>query len=184
MSFQLFARDPCKMRKHRLSLICRPPRTRIGKSVGLFVILIFLVQLPAPLCFSQELPGIPSSVKSPQDLEKWFSGFKSQMQLPDVPQTIQEMLSTRAGDCDDFATLASKALAGFGISSTVLVIKFKDTSIRHAICLWKDESGSYDFFSTKQLVHTGEKNMDAVMKRYYPSSENVSVLDISERAVL
>jgi predicted transglutaminase-like cysteine proteinase len=158
------------------------PKTGIGKSAGLFVALIFMVQLSAPLCFSQEPAGIPSSVKSPQDLEKWLSGFKSQMQLPDVPQTVKEMLNTRAGDCDDFATLASKALAGLGISSTVLVIKFKDANIRHAICLWKNESGNYDFFSTKKLVHTGEKNVDVVLKRYYPSSESVSALDIRERA--
>ncbi len=146
--------------------------------------MIFLVQFSIPLCFSQELTGIPSSVKSPQDIEKWLSGFKSQMQLPDVPQTVGEMLNTRAGDCDDFATLASKALAGLGISSTVLVIKFKDTNIRHAICLWKNESGSYDFFSTKQLVRTEKKSVDDVLKRYYPYSESVSVLDISERSAL
>lgn len=161
-----------------------PKRTRTGRFVGVLMALIFLVQFSMPLCFGQELAGIPSSVKNPHDLEKWLSGFKSQMQLPDVPQTAQEMLTTRAGDCDDFATLASKALAGLGISSTVLVIKFKDSNIRHAICLWKDENGSYDFFTTKKLVHAGEQNVDGVMKRYYPNSESVSALDIGERSAL
>lgn len=154
------------------------------KALRTFFAFIFLLSSLSPLCFSRELTGIPSSVKSPQDLEKWLSGFKSQMQLPDVPQTVKEMLNTRAGDCDDFATLASKALAGLGISSTVFVIKFKGTHIRHAICLWKNENGSYDFFTTKRLIHTGEKSVEDVLKRYYPHSESVSALDIGERGAL
>ena len=147
------------------------------------VALILLIQCTIPLCFGQELSGIPHNLKSPQDLEKWLSGFKTQMQLPDVPQTAREMLISRAGDCDDFATLASKALAGFGISSTVLVIKFKGTSLRHAICLWKNENGNYDFFSSQKLVQTEKKSVEDVLKRYYPYSESVSVMDISERGV-
>jgi hypothetical protein len=154
-----------------------------GKSAGVLVALILLIQCSTPLCSGQELSGIPHNLKSPQDLEKWFSSFKPQMQLPDVPQTVEEMLITRAGDCDDFATLASKSLAGLGISSTVLVIKFKGTPIRHAICLWKNESGSYDFFSSQRLVQTEKKSVDSVLKRYYPHAESVSVLDIKERGV-
>ena len=152
--------------------------------MGVLVALILLVQCSIPLCFSQELSGIPRSIKSPQDLEKWFSGFRTQMQFPDVPQTVKEMLNTRAGDCDDFAVLAAKALAGLGISSTVLVIKFKGTHIRHALCIWKNESGNYDFFSAQRLVHTEKKSVDDVIKRYYPYSESVAVLDIRDRATL
>ncbi len=157
---------------------------KMWKALRTVFVLIFLLQSLLPICLGQDLKGIPSSVKSPQDVEKWLSGFKSQMQLPDVPQTAKEMLNTRAGDCDDFAVLASRALAGLGIFSRVLVIKFKDTNIRHAICLWKNENGSYDFFTTQRLIHTGETNVDDVLKRYYPYSENVSVLDTGERGAL
>ena len=153
------------------------------KAIRMVFILIFLLQSLLPIGASQNPEGIPSSVKSPQELERWLSGFKTQMQLPDVPQTAREMLISRAGDCDDFATLASKALAGLGISSTVLVIKFKGTSLRHAICLWKNENGNYDFFSSQKLVQTEKKSVEDVLKRYYPYSESVSVMDISERGV-
>ena len=156
-------------------------KTRIEKTVGVLVAFVFLLQCSLSLCFGQELSGIPRSLKSPQDLEKWLLGFKFQMQLPDMPQTVKEMLSTKAGDCDDFATLASKSLASLGISSTVLVIKFKDTNIRHAICIWKNENGNYDFFSSQRLVRTEKKSVDEVLKRYYPYSESASVLDISKR---
>lgn len=153
-----------------------PKKAGIRRSAGVFAVLIFLAQFSVSLCFGQEMAGIPSSVKSPEDVEKWLSGFKSQMQLPDAPQTVEGILDSRAGDCDDFAKLASKALEGLGIPSTILVIKFKDTDIRHAICLWKDENGSYDFFSSKDLVHTGEKDVDAVLRRYYPTFESVAAL--------
>ena len=168
------------MKKNEIS---RSKKTAKRKSVEVLIALICLVQFSMPLCFSQGTAGIPSSVKNPRDLEKWLSGFKSQMTLPDVPQTVNEMLSTRAGDCDDFSTLTSKVLTDLGISNTVLVIKFKNTNIRHAICLWKDESGSFDFFTTKRLVHTGKKSVDDVMKRYYPTSDSAVALDIAERDV-
>jgi hypothetical protein len=158
-----------------------PKTTRTGKAAGALIALIFMVQFLTPLCSGQELSGIPRTLKSPQDLEKWLSGFKSKMQLPDMPQTVKEMLITRVGDCDDFAILASKALAGLGISSTVLVIKFKGTPIRHAICVWKDENGNHNFFSAKRLVQTKKKSMDDVVKRYYPYFESVSVMDARER---
>ena len=160
---------------------------RIGKAwhaLRLVFIVIFLLQSLLPVCLGQDMQGIPSSLKSPQDIERWLSDFKSQMTIPDSPQTVREMLTTRAGDCDDFATLASKALAGLGIPSTVLVIKFKEAQIKHAICVWKGEDGSYNFFSNKQLAYTGEKSVEDVLKRYYPTFESTVDLDISERSAL
>ena len=115
------------------------------RRAGIVLTLFFLLQIAMPLCSGYEPQGVPSTIKTPQDIEKWFSSLKSQMTLPDVPQTVQEMLESRAGDCDDFATLASKILADLGISSEVLVIQYTGTPLRHAICLWVDENGNrYD----------------------------------------
>ncbi len=153
------------------------------RRAGIVLTLFFLLQIAMPLCSGYEPQGVPSTIKTPQDIEKWFSSLKSQMTLPDVPQTVQEMLESRAGDCDDFATLASKILADLGISSEVLVIQYTGTPLRHAICLWVDENGNYNFFSAQRLVRTGESDKGAVLGRYFPSAENFTVLDISQRVV-
>jgi Transglutaminase-like superfamily len=139
-------------------------------------ILIFLFQSLLPVSFGQEIQGIPSSLKSPQDVERWLSNFTYQMKIPDAPQTVEETLGSKAGDCDDLAKVVSKALAGLGISSDVVVVKTKGVKIRHAICVWKDENGSYDFSSNQQLIHTGEKNMEVAIQKHFRLYESISIL--------
>lgn len=156
----------------------RMGRTR--KALRAVVILIFLFPLLLPVCLGQDVPRIPSSIKSPQDVQSWLSNFKYQMKFPDAPQSVEETLGSKAGDCDDLAKVVSAALTGLGISSDVLVIKTKGLNMRHAICIWKDENGNYSFFSNKQLVPTGEKSVESVLKRYFRNYQSFSVLSPEE----
>jgi hypothetical protein len=148
---------------------------RAGEALRAFLILVFLFQALLPVSFGQGLQGIPFSLKSPQDIEKWLSGFQYQMSIPDTPQTVEETLGSRAGDCDDLAKVVVQALAGLGIPGDVVVIKRKGVQIMHAICAWKDGDGHYNFFSNKQLVLTQEKSMEGAVKKYFPFTESFSI---------
>jgi hypothetical protein len=150
------------------------------KAAGLILALAFLFQLAAFPCFGQEAQGVPSFVKSPKDIEKWLSGFTYQMQFPDVPKAIEDILDSKAGDCDDLAKVVSRALAGLGISKEIMVIKFKGTNFRHAICLWKTEGGNYNFFTNKPLVQTDAASVEAVAGSYFPNFESITPLNSGE----
>ena len=153
---------------------------KTGAILRMVFTLIFLFQSFLPVSFGQAIQAIPSSLKSPQDIERWISNFTYQMKIPDAPQSVEETLATKTGDCDDLAKVVSKALSGLGISSDVVVIKSKGVAIRHAICIWKDKDGSYDFFSNKQMIYTGEKNMEVAIRRNFRLYESSSILSPEE----
>ena len=104
------------------------------KNVVLIVAaMAYLLVFPA---LAQELSGVPSSIHTPEQLVKWFSSeFEYQMKMPDKPQSLNETLTLKTGDCDDFATLAAAVLERSGIRSEVLIIKYKGLNIMHAICM-------------------------------------------------
>jgi len=159
---------------------CKGSIGKTGAILRTVFILVFLFQSLLPVSLSQDIQGIPSSLKSPQDIERWLSNFKYQMKIPDAPQSVEETLGSKAGDCDDLAKVVSQALSGLGISSNVVVIKTKGVAIRHAICIWKDKDGSYDFFSNKQMIYTGEKNMEVAIRRNFRLYESSSILSPEE----
>ena len=153
---------------------------KTGAILRMVFTLIFLFQSFLPVSFGQAIQAIPSSLKSPQDIERWISNFTYQMKIPDAPQSVEETLATKTGDCDDLAKVVSKALSGLGISSSVVVIKTKGAAIRHAICIWKGEDGTYDFSSNKQMIHTGEKNMEVAIQKHFRLYESSSILSPEE----
>jgi len=114
------------------------------------------------------------SVRTPEELTGWLSSeFLYTLRLPDEPQAIEDTLRSRSGDCDDFALLASKALTRMGISNKILVLKFRDLKIKHAVCAFKDKNDLYSFISTRELFRTRETTVQAAIKKIYPDCEKV-----------
>jgi hypothetical protein len=153
---------------------------KTGAILRMVFILTFVFQSLVPVSLGQGIQAIPSSLKSPQDIERWISNFKYQMKIPDAPQSVEETLASGAGDCDDLAKVVSKALSGLGISSNVVVIKSKGMAIRHAICIWKSEDGTYDFFSNQQMIRSGEKNMEVAIQKNFRRYESSFILSPEE----
>jgi hypothetical protein len=149
----------------------------------IILIIALLAQFLSPVCFAAGIleSDIPSYVKTPDDIAKWFShDFKYQLIIPNTPQTLEETLKTRGGDCDDFAALAYAVLARMGISGSVAVIMFKDSYSSHSVCIWMEADGTYSFISNQEIYHTGEKTPEGAIKKVYPAYRKI-VLNFDRR---
>lgn len=150
---------------------------------ALILIITLLAQLLSPVCFAADIleNDIPSYVKTPDDIAKWFShDFKYQFIMPHTPQTLEAILKSRGGDCNDFAALASAVLARMGISGSVAVIVLKDLYSSHSVCIWMEKDGTYSFISNREIYHTGEKTPEDAIKKVYPASKKI-VLNFDRR---
>lgn len=147
------------------------------------LIATILIQILATNCFAEDsLPGIASQVKSPDGIARWFSqDFRYQFSIPNIPQTPEEMLKSKGGDCDDFAALASAVLEHMGIPSRVVAIEFKDPNDGHAVCIWMDPDGTYSFISNQQIFHTDKTDMYEAVKTAFPRATKI-VTDFDRRA--
>ncbi|MFH1552160.1 MAG: transglutaminase-like domain-containing protein [Candidatus Omnitrophota bacterium] len=157
---------------------------RLYSIIFLFVILGLLLFSLQGVSFAQDLEGVPASVNTPQTLADWFSSeFGYRFEMTDEWQDPQVTIDSKEGDCEDFAVLASRVLCGLGISNDILVVKFKDLKIAHAICAWKDENGKYSFISNRNLVRTGKSEIDDAIGKYYPDYEGIIFTDENRRYI-
>ncbi len=149
----------------------------------LILIITLLAQFLSPVCFAADIleSNIPSYVKTPDDIAKWFShDFKYQLIIPHTPQPLEEILKSKGGDCDDFAALASAVLVRMGISGSVAAIMFNDPYSSHSVCIWMGKDGTYSFISNQEIYHTGEKTPEGAIEKVYPASKKI-VLNFDRR---
>ena len=134
-------------------------------------VLIFSLQEPSS---AKDLERIPTKINSPQELAIWFSEeFEYQTEYPDVWQEPSSTLRTKKGDCEDFALLASAALKKIGILSNVAIIKFRDLNTSHAICIWKNKHGKYNFISNGHLFKSEVPTLEGAVGKYYPDWDKI-----------
>jgi len=150
------------------------------KRVLMIMMMVHLLALPS---FSQEVTkDMPSYVNNPETMAQWFArDFKYQIRLPKIPQTPQETIESKGGECDDFAALASEILFNMGISNTVLGMTFKNLNYGHVVCAWKAKDGTYNFISNQQVFYSGKKNIEEAVKRFYPNADKI-VLNYNRNA--
>jgi len=130
--------------------------------------------VPAVL-YAKTLDDFPSHIKTTEQLTEWYSGeFKYRMEYPDNWQTPRETIQFKEGDCEDFAFLSSDFLTRQGISNDVIIVKFRDLDVTHAICVWRENGGKYAFISNRRIIHTDESDLNMVLNKYYPDWENFS----------
>jgi len=126
--------------------------------------------------------GVPSTIQSPQAISDWLSReFTYRLELPDRWQAPSETLSSKMGDCEDFALLGADLLRRIGIESDIAIVKFRDLNVSHAICIWKNSEGSFDFMDDRRLRRTGEKRIEDAVGRYYPDWEKIVFVDSRKR---
>ena len=145
------------------------------------IIIMFTCFFLAALCIESRAENtIPftEEIQSPRDLAKWLgSNFKYVFRLNDKWQTPSETINLRAGDCEDFATLASSVLRGMGIKSDIVIIKFRGLDLQHAVCIWREENGKYSYFSNRKLVLTNRSTLQEAIQSYYPDLESLTFTD-------
>jgi len=161
----------------------RPPNGEKLRIFTHFLISVFtalaLVIMPAAAVSAQTLRGVPDSVRTPQELSEWFGReFTYRFELGDQWQGPQETVDSKEGDCEDFAFLVSAMLGDWGIANDVIIIEFRGLSIKHAICAWKEENGTYSFISNKKLYRSGRRSLKEAVARYYPDMERIYKADL------
>jgi len=121
------------------------------------------------VAFCEDIETLAFSLKTPEKLVAWMTDNLSfQWSLPDKPKTSGETLTSKSGDCDDFANLASLILNRMGISSNVLIIRFRGLNMGHAICAWEREDGYYNFISNQELMYTRCRTREELLLKFYP----------------
>ena len=148
---------------------------RLTKLVVMGAALILMLTVP---CAAQEMGGVPSSIRTPEEVVGWFrSNFEYRLSMPDRPKTPAETIADKCGDCDDFAKLAAMILARSGIRSDVIIIKYKGLNIMHAVCIYLDKNGTYNFISSRELTRTRERSVQAAIAKYYPDYETITYVN-------
>jgi hypothetical protein len=111
-----------------------------------FILLLLLSACPARAFTLAELLNDPKL--TPVSLLHRFSTFK--FKLFDEVQPRDTFLSTQAGDCDDFATLAADVLREKGYS-TQLIAVFMEKQV-HVVCYVKEIGAYLDYNNRKKPV--------------------------------
>jgi hypothetical protein len=64
-----------------------------------------------------------------------------------------------------------------GIENQVLIIRFNELKIMHAVCIWKDKNGFYSFISNQELQRTGHRTAEGAVRKYYPDCSTIASID-------
>jgi hypothetical protein len=151
----------------------------VGEKMRREIMLCLLIVLAFPvICVSQEALDVPSSIQSPRALSNWLTNeFTYELECPDRWKSPEETISSKAGDCGDFAILSTAILSRMGLSSDIIIVKFRGLDTSHAICVFKTRKGYYNFISNRDLVRTGKKTLEGAVSYFYPDWEEIVFTD-------
>jgi hypothetical protein len=116
-----------------------------GLLPGALIALLLLSVLPASSLTLAELRAEPDL--TPERFIKHFADFK--FELGRDVRKPEVFLQTRAGDCDDFSTLAAELLRERGYT-TRLVVVFMPESV-HVVCYVAEINGYLDYNCRKNV---------------------------------
>jgi hypothetical protein len=143
-----------------------------------FVLLLFIAAAAPLACASQGLEEAMQGIRSPEDIARFFfQEFTYTMSLPDRAHTPEETIEAMSGDCEDFAILASAMLTRMGIENQIFVIRFSGMKVAHAVCIWKDKNGYYNFISNRELQRTGQRTAEGAIRKFYPDCQDLISVD-------
>lgn len=143
-----------------------------------FIFLIFIAAAAPNVSASQGMEDVMQSISSPEDIAQFFfQEFTYAMTLPDRAHTPEETIKAMSGDCEDFAILASAMLTRMGVENQVLIIRFSGMKVAHAICIWKDKSGYYNFISNRELQRTGQRTAEGAVMKFYPDCQGLASIN-------
>ena len=161
-----------------LGMATREERTLVPAFVRHLAVMILLITsvLFQPFNSAWGMEGVPESIRSPQQIAEWFNKeFAYQLEMTDDWQKPKEMVASKMGDCEDFAMLAAELLRRIGISGEIAIIRIRGLGL-HAICVWQDDNGNYNFFSNKELIYTGEKDIRQAVGKYFTDMEGLVIV--------
>ena len=148
------------------------------KRMAAFFVIAYVVSI-ASSGFSSTATGIPYFVRSPESLVEWFQAeFVYELKFPDRRQTPDETMRRRTGDCEDFALLSRAVLKDLGITSDVVIIKFREINVMHAVCIFR-RGATFSFISNKEILRTRGRSVTAAITEKFPDWEKIIYLTAS-----
>ncbi len=146
----------------------------LASAMLIFWLLGLFMFFPSACAQEPSFNEATSFIRSPASLVSWLScNFRYELKLTDDWQTPQETFAAKKGDCDDFALLAQSILGRSGISSEVVVIKFRGLSVFHAVCVFREADGTVSFISNTELYRSGKRTTQEALKKFYPDLESI-----------
>ena len=139
----------------------------------LTLILISTVLISAPLNY-------PKWINSPITLEQWLlNEFEYENDEQEIWKSPKQMIQDKAGDCEDFAFLASKILSNLGYKTYVIAFLESETpDVGHAICLIK-HNGKYTYFSNYWYISKNSQNtIEEVLNSHYSTWTKYSFISL------
>lgn len=142
---------------------------------SIFAILVFSLSISLPASPYNTI-DIPGHIKSPEELARWLHNeFTYEFQFPNHKQTLDETLSRRAGDCEDFALLSQAVLNRIGVKNDIIIVKFRQLSIMHAVCMFK-QGAKYSLISNREIVRTHGRSINEGITEVFPDWEKLIYL--------
>ena len=118
-------------------------------STGLVMMgLIVMVASPVAAVTMEELRN--DTKLTPARFARYFANFK--YQFHDEVQDPQTFLTTRTGDCDDYATLAAEVLSARGYKTRLITVRMP--SVNHVVCYVEETRCYLDFNNRTYLIRT------------------------------
>ena len=136
-------------------------KVQFPKRALLSLLLLTLAIAPLSAVTVDEMINDPKL--TPQRFAAHFADFKFQfgaeVQDPDV------FLVTRAGDCDDFATLAARVFTAKGYTTRLITVRMEQET--HVVCYIKEIGGYLDYNNRKYLsrVESSDGSLEAVARK-------------------
>ena len=144
------------------------------------------VLIPQSALQAESAPAMMQSVtgqlSSPEQIARYiFRNFsyetdRDQFGKDDKWQTPEELLSSRKGDCEDFAFFAAEILKANGISS--LLINIYGSNFAHTVCVFK-ENGKYHVIDGKEVIRYNAQSLDELFTMIYPHWNQAALVGFS-----
>lgn len=143
---------------------------RIIKYCILFLI-VFAITTPSLIYRNTDVYDT-SVVYSPETLEKWLIyNTVYQKDKDGYCKSAKETIRDKGGDCEDYAILAESVLKRLGYKEGyILAIIFYENGERlgHAIYVFKDNDGTYSWFTTTHYYKTNYTNLWQIIYEQFP----------------
>ncbi len=145
----------------------------------------FVAEAKAQL-FSQSplsIQNLSNELTSPEKIARFlwrnFSYEKDQTQFGTEErwQSADEFLSTRKGDCEDFAVLAKELLNQSGRKAFLLNIY--GSRYAHTICVYV-ENGKYNAIDGSELKQINAQDMNSLISEICPQWNRAAITELSK----
>ncbi len=129
------------------------------------------------------LQVLASQLNTPEAIAKYMwrhfqvESDRAQFGREEKWQSPEEFLTTRRGDCEDFALFAQQVLKLNGISSFLLNVYSDKTA--HTVCVFK-EGGFYHVIDGTEVIRTKASSLDGLISEINPFWRESAIVRASE----